>query len=72
MDSRKTELMNLSAGQQGRHRYRKEKCGHRCGEGRGRGGGDELREQYGNIHITTRKIDNQWECVVGRKLNSVL
>ena len=59
--------MNLSAGQQGRHRYRKQKCGHRRGEGRGRGGkgGHELREQYGNIHITTRKIDNQWECVVG-------
>ena len=58
--SRRMVLMNLSAGQQRRHRHRKQTCGHSGG----RRGRDELREQHGNIHITICKIDSQWEFAV--------
>ena len=40
IESRKTVLMNLSAGQEQRHRYKEQICGH----SEGRRGWDELRE----------------------------
>ena len=48
MESRKTVLMNLSAGQQGRHRYR-DRFMDEAGWV-GRRGWDVRREKHGNIH----------------------
>ena len=47
MESRKMVLMNLFIGQQRRYRHREQTCGH----SRGKGEGDQLREQHGNIYI---------------------
>lgn len=54
MESRKTVLMNLSAGQQWRQRYKKA-----CGHNAGRREWDKWREQHGNIYITTCKTDSR-------------
>ena len=55
MESRKTILMNQSAGQQRRHRHREQTYGHSGG----RRGWDESREQHGNIYITICKTDSE-------------
>ena len=60
MESRKTVLMNLSAGQQGKQRHREQTCGRSWG----RRGWDESREQHGNIYITICKVDSKWEFAV--------
>ena len=52
MESRKMVGMNLTAGQQWRHRHREQTCGH----SKGRRGWDRLREQRGNTCITVCKI----------------
>ena len=60
MESRKTVLKNLFAGQQWRNRHREQTYGHaeRGGEG----------EMYGksnfDTYITSCKIDRQWEFAV--------
>ena len=46
MESRKMVLMNLLAGQQGRHRNREETCGHSGA----RRGWDEWRRAWKDIH----------------------
>ena len=53
MESRKTVMMNLLAGQQWKGKYREQTCGHSGGRRRG----DALREYHGNIHITIYKIE---------------
>ena len=60
MESRKTALINLSAGQQWRYRHRDQACGH----SRGRRRRDELKEWHGNTWITICKTDSQWEFAV--------
>ena len=60
MKSRKVVLVVLFAGQQWRHKHGEQACGH---SGRWRGG-DRLRQQCGNIHITTCKTDSKWEFAV--------
>ena len=60
IESRKMGVMNLLAGQHWRHRHRERTCGHR----RGRRGWDERREQRGNMHITVRERESQWELAV--------
>ena len=55
MESSKMVLMNLFAEQQWRHKHREQICG----PSGGRRGGEELREQHGNIYITMCKIDSQ-------------
>ena len=69
MKSRKMVLMNLFAGQQWKHKYREQTCGH----GVGGTGWEELREKHGNIYITICKTDRQWEFALWHKeLNPVL
>ena len=53
-------VMNLFAGQQWRRRHREQTCRHSGG----RRGGDALREEHGNIHITTCQTDSPWEFAV--------
>ena len=60
MESRKTVLMILHAGQQRRHRCKGQTFGL---SGRKRGW-DDLREQHCNIYITICKIDSQCEFEV--------
>ena len=60
MESRKTVLMNLFAGQQWRRRHREQICEHRVG----RRGWDKWREQHGNIYITIGKVDSQQELAI--------
>ena len=54
--------MKLFAGLQWRHRHREQTYGH--GRREGRRGWKEWRDYHGNIHITTCKIDVQWEFAV--------
>ena len=61
MESRKTVLMNVSAGQQRRHRYR----GQTYAQGGGKGGeGGMSGESNMEIRTTVYKIDSQWELAV--------
>ena len=60
MESRKMVLVNPFAGQQWRHRHRKQACEHSGG----RRGWEKLREEHGNICVTICKIDSQWEFSV--------
>ena len=55
-------LMKLFAGLQWRRRHREQTYGH--GRREGRRGWKEWRDYHGNIHITTCKIDVQWEFAV--------
>ena len=57
MESRKVALMDLFAGQHWRRKYKEQTCG----PSGGRRGWDELRDERGNVSITIRKIDDQWE-----------
>ena len=50
-------LMDLFAGQHWRRKYKEQTCG----PSGGRRGWDELRDERGNVSITIRKIDDQWE-----------
>ena len=52
-------LLNLFAGQQWRYRHKVQTCGH----SRERRGWGELREQHGNIYITTCKTESQQELL---------
>ena len=62
-------LMNPFAGQQWRRRHGEQACEH---SGRRRGWG-KLREEHGNMCITIRKTDGQWEfSVCCREFNPVL
>ena len=56
MESRKTVLMNLLAGQQWRRSHREETRAHSWG---GRGGRDEWRESRGRTHTITCSVDSQ-------------
>ena len=61
MDSIKMILMNLSAGQQQRHRHREKTVD----MGRwGKETVDKWREQCGNMHITICTTASQWEFAV--------
>ena len=46
MESRKTVLMNLFAGQQWKRRHREQACGRRVGEEEGGMNGESSRETY--------------------------
>ena len=59
IESSKMVLMDLFAGQQGRHRHREQTCGHSGG----RRGWHGLREQYRNIYITICKTDRKWDML---------
>ena len=59
MELRKTELMNVPAGQQLRCRHKEQTCGHSVGSW-----ARELREQCGNVHIPICKTHSQWEFAV--------
>ena len=60
MESRKTVLMNLCAGQQWRCRHREQTCVN----SEGSRGLDKWREEHGNVNTNIRKIDNQWGFTV--------
>ena len=53
MESRKMVLMNLFTGQQWRCKHREQTYGQ--GQGRGKRGLDEWREQHGNIYTNICK-----------------
>ena len=62
-------LMNPFAGQQWRRRHGEQACEHSGG----RRGWGKLREEHGNMCITIRKTDGQWEfSVCCREFNPVL
>ena len=61
MESRKMVLMNLSGGQQWRHRYKEQIYWHERQEGEG---GTNAESTYGNIYTTICKTDSQWEFAI--------
>ena len=67
MESRKTVLMNLFAGQQLKGRHREQTSVHNEGERRW----DDLREWHWNIYNTICKVDSHWEFSIWhRKLKA--
>ena len=60
MESGKMVLMNPFVEQKWRYRHSEQTCGN----GRGKRGWSELREQCGNICITIGKMDSKWELAV--------
>ena len=62
-------LMNLSSGQEWRHRCREWACGPSCGRRRW----DQLGEWHGNTHTATCEAGSWWEAAAEpRQLSSVL
>ena len=63
MESRRTILMNLFAGQPWRHRHSEQICGHGGQDKRGGKGGTNG-ESSTETYISICKIDRQWEFAV--------
>lgn len=60
MESRRTVLMNLPAGQQWKGRHTEQTFGHSAGERRC----GDVREAPGDVYIAICKTDSPWEFAV--------